>query len=176
LPATLILYFYLLQLPYITISGLRELAIPTGENNSYTLCIFLTSFCNTFLPFPNIILYNIEIAYLNKETLDNNIEHQLKFFKLEFEYQQEAAIAQGTLLLAAAIDNFKTELKDLEANLSNCRLVTNAARFYKATKYNYFLVASVPNCYWIQSYIFKNLLSGLQLLDALQKYQEYRAD
>ena len=92
MPATL---FYILTYYnfLITISGLQELAIPTGKNNSYTFCIFLTSFCNTFLPFSNIILYNIEVVYLNKEILDNNIEYQLKFFKLEFEYQQEAAIA-----------------------------------------------------------------------------------
>ena len=69
----------------------------------------------------------MEVAYLNKETLNNDVERQLKFFKLEFEHQQEAAMAQGLPLPAAAIDNFKTELKDLEANLSNCRLVTNAA-------------------------------------------------
>jgi hypothetical protein len=157
-------------------SGLQQLAIPTSETDSYALCAFLTSLCNALLPFPNIILYNIEVAYLNKETLNNNIEHQLRFFKLEFKYQQEAAIAQGTPLPAAAIDNFKIELKDLEANLSNCGLVTNAVRFYKATKYNYFLVASVPNCCWLQSHAFKNLLPGPQLLDALQKHQERCAD
>ena len=108
-------------------SGLRELAMPTGENDSYALCVFLTSLCNALLPFPNIILYNMEVVYLNKETLDNNVERQLRFSKLEFKHQQEAAMAQGTPLPAAAIDNFKTELKDLEANLSNCGLVTNAA-------------------------------------------------
>ncbi len=157
-------------------SGLRELAMPTGENDSYALCAFLTSLCNALLPFPNIILYNMEVAYLNKETLDNDVERQLRFFKLEFEHQQEAAMAQGTPLPAAAIDNFKTELKDLEANLSNCGLVTNAARFYKATKCNYFLVASAPNRCWLQSHAFKNLPPGPQLLDGLQKHQERRAD
>jgi len=118
----------------------------------------------------------MEVAYLNKEMLDNDVERQLRFFRLEFEQQQKAAMAQGNPLPPAAIDNFKTELKDLEANLSNCGLVTNAARFYKATKCNYFLVASAPNRCWIQSYAFKNLPSGPQLLDALQKHQERRAD
>jgi hypothetical protein len=69
----------------------------------------------------------------------------LRFFKLEFEHQQEVAMSHGTPLPAKAIDDFETELKDLEANLSNCGLVTNAAQFYKATKCNYFLVASTPN-------------------------------
>jgi len=126
-------------------SSLRELAMPTGDNDSYALCEFLTCLRNALQPYPNIILYDMEVAYLNKKTLDNDVERQLRFFKLEFEHQQEAAIAQGSPLPADAIDNFKTKLKDLEANLSNCRLVTNAARFYKATKCNYFLVASAPN-------------------------------
>ena len=62
-------------------SGLRELALPTGENDSYALCAFLTSLRNALLPYPNIILYDMEVAYLNKETLDNNVEHQIKFFR-----------------------------------------------------------------------------------------------
>ena len=53
--------------------GLRELAMPTGENNSYALCAFLTSLRNALLPYHNIILYNMEVAYLNKETLDNDV-------------------------------------------------------------------------------------------------------
>ena len=157
-------------------SGLRELALPTGENDSYALCAFLTSLRNALLPYPNIILYDMEVAYLNKETLDNDVERQIRFFKQEFEHQQEAAIAQGSPFSAEAIDNFKTELTDLEANLSNCGLVTKAARFYKATKCNYFLVASAPNRCWLRSHAFKNLPPGPQLLDALQKHQESRAD
>jgi len=77
----LFLHFHLLQLPYIIMSGLRELALPTGENDSYALCAFLTSLRNALLPYPNIILYDMEVAYLNKETLDNNVEHQIKFFR-----------------------------------------------------------------------------------------------
>ena len=157
-------------------SGLRELAMPTGDNDSYALCEFLTCPHNALQPYPNIILYDMEVAYLNKETLDNDVERQLRFFNLEFRHRQEAAMAQGTPLPAEVIDNFKTELKDLETNLSNCGLVTNAARFYKATKCNYFLVASAPNRCWIRSYAFKNLPLGAELLDALQKHQERCAD
>ena len=69
----------------------------------------------------------MEVAYLNKQILDNDVERQLRFFEHEFQLQKEAAIAQGCPLLPIAIDNFKTELIDLEANLSNCRLVTKAA-------------------------------------------------
>jgi hypothetical protein len=116
------------------------------------------------------------VAYLNQKTLDNDVDRQLKFFQHEFEQQQEAATVQGNPLPAAAIENFQTELKEIEANLSNCGLVTNAARFYKASKCNYFLVASAPNRCWIQSQAFKNLATGAQLLDALQKHQERRAD
>jgi hypothetical protein len=76
-------------------SGLRELAIPTGDTDSYTLCTFLIQLCNALQSSPNIILYNIEVAYLNKQMLNNNVERQLRFFKHEFQLQQEAAIAQG---------------------------------------------------------------------------------
>jgi hypothetical protein len=48
--------------------------MPTGENDSYALYAFLTSLYNALLPFPNTILYNIEVAYLNKKTLNNNVE------------------------------------------------------------------------------------------------------
>jgi hypothetical protein len=157
-------------------SGLRELAMPTGDTDSYTLCTFLTQLCNALQSTPNIILYNIEVVYLNNQMLNNNVERQLRFFEHEFQLQQEAAITQGTPFPVQALDNFKIELKEIKTNLSNCGLVTNAARFYKATKCNYFLVASAPNCCWIRRQVFKNLPIGRQLLDALQKHQERRAD
>jgi len=157
-------------------SGLRELAMPTGDTDSYALCTFLTCLCNALQSSPNIILYDMEVAYLNKQTLDNDVERQLSFFKNEFQLQQEAAMARGSPLPVQAFENFKNELKEIEDNISNCGLVTNAARFYKATKCNYFLVASAPNRCWIRSQAFKNLPIGPQLLDALQKHQERRAD
>jgi len=157
-------------------SGLRELVMPTGDTDSYTLCEFLTRLSNALQSHPDIIIYNMEVAYLNKGTLDNDVERQLRFFQHEFELQQEAATAQGSPISAKAIDDFKTELKEIEANLFNCGLVTNAVRFYRATKCNYFLVASAPNRCWVRSQVFKNLPVGLQLLDALQKHQERRAD
>ena len=126
-------------------SGLRELAIPTGDTDNYTLCEFLTRLGNALQSHPDIIIYDIEVAYLNKGTLNNDVERQLRFFEHEFELQQEAAIAKGRPFSAKAIQNFKTELKEVEANLSNCGLVINAARFYRATKCNYFLVALAPN-------------------------------
>ena len=157
-------------------SSLRELAIPTSNTNSYNLCEFLTHLCNTLQPFSNIILYNIEVAYLNKETLNNNVDQQLKFFQHEFEQQQEVAIVQGNPLPLETIENFQTKLKEIEANLSNCGLVTNATWFYKASKCNYFLVASAPNYYWLRSQVFKNLATRAQLLDILQKHQEHYAN
>jgi hypothetical protein len=157
-------------------SRLRDVDIPNGENDSYAVCAFLTRLCNAIQPYPDITIYDMEVAYLNKERLDNNVEQQLRFFRQEFQLQQEAATVQGSPLPANAIDNFEAELKEIEANLSNCGLVTNAAQFYKATKCNYFLVASAPNRCWIQSQAFKSLPAGTQLLDALQKHQERRAD
>ena len=157
-------------------SSLRELAIPTSNTNSYNLCEFLTHLCNALQPFSNIILYNIEVAYLNKETLNNNVDQQLKFFQHEFEQQQEAAIVQGNPLPLETIENFQTKLKEIEANLSNCGLVTNTTWFYKVSKYNYFLVALVPNRYWLRSQMFKNLAIEAQLLDILQKHQEHYAN
>src|SRR5436305_5651534 len=100
-------------------SSLRELAMPIGNTNSYDLCEFLTHLCNALQPFPNIILYNMEVAYLNKETLNNDVDRQLKFFQHEFEQQQEAATVQGNPLPLETIENFQTELKEIEANLSN---------------------------------------------------------
>ena len=94
----------------------------------------------------------------------------MRFFKHEFQLQLKAAVAQGNPLAAKAIDDFKEVLKEIEVNLSNCGLVTKAARFYKATKCNYFLVASTLNRCWVQSQAFKNLSIGAQLLDALQKH------
>src|SRR5579871_469694 len=157
-------------------SGLRELVIPTGDTDSYTLCEFLTSLGNSLKSHPNIIIYDMEVAYLNQRTLDNDVQRQLTFFQNEFEVQQEVATAQGSPFLAKAIEDFKTELEEIEANLSNCGLVTNAARFYRANKCNYFLVASAPNRCWVRSQAFKNLPIGPKLLDALQKHQERRAD
>ena len=167
---------HLLTTTSFNMSGLQELAMPTGDTDSYALCAFLACLCNALQSSPNIILYDMEVAYLNKQMLDNDVERQLRFFEHEFQLQQEAAIAQGSPLLPTAIDIFKTELKEIEANLSNCGLVTNAARFYKATKCNYFLVASAPNRCWIRSHVFKNLPIGPQLLYALQKHQERCAD
>jgi hypothetical protein len=130
-------------------SRLRDVDIPNGENDSYAVCAFLTCLGDAIQLYPDITIYNIEVAYLNKERLNNNIERQLRFFCQEFQHQQEAATVQGSPLPANTIDNFEAKLKEIEANLSNCRLVTNAVQFYKATKCNYFLVASAPNCCWI---------------------------
>ena len=108
-------------------SGLQELVIPTGDTDSYTLCAFLTRLSNALQSCPDIIIYDMEVAYLNKKLLDNDVERQIMFFKHEFQLQQEAAIAQGSPLTAKSIDDFKKELKEVEANLSNCGLVTKAA-------------------------------------------------
>jgi hypothetical protein len=157
-------------------SGLHDIEIPTGDTDSYTLCSFLSHLSNALQNHPNIIIYDMEVAYLNKKLLDNDVERQLKFFRHEFQLRQETVTAQGNPLPAEAIDDFNTELEEIEANLSNCGLVTNAARFYKASKCNYFLLASAPNRCWIRSQAFKSLPIGTQLLDALQKHQERRAD
>ena len=157
-------------------SSLRELAILIDNTNSYNFYKFLTHLCNALQPFPNIILYNMEVAYLNKEMLNNNVDQQLKFFQHEFEQQQEATIVQGNPLPLETIENFQTKLKEIEANLSNYSLVTNATWFYKASKCNYFLVVLAPNCCWLRSQVFKNLVTRAQLLDTLQKHQEHCAN
>jgi hypothetical protein len=157
-------------------STLREISIPTGDTDSYALCNFLLYLSNALQNFPNIIIYDMEIAYLNIQTLDNDVERQLRFFRNEFQQQQDAATAQEKPLPAQAIYDFNTELEDIKANLSNCGLVTNAAQFYRASKCNYFLLASAPNRCWLRSQAFKSFPTGAQLLDALEKHQERRAD
>src|SRR5947209_4998964 len=97
--------------------GLQELVIPTGDTDSFTLCEFLSRLGNALQSRPDIIIYNIEVAYLNKGMLDNDVERQLRFFQHEFELRKEAAIVQGSPLSAKVIDDFKTELEEVEANL-----------------------------------------------------------
>jgi hypothetical protein len=65
--------------------------------------------------------------------------------------------------------------KDLEEEVANCGLISNAIRLYKVEKVKLFPVASPPNRCWIRSNAFENLPAGEKPLDALQKHNHIAA-
>ena len=157
-------------------SSLGELAIPTGDSNSCSLNNFLTHLSNALAPFPTYIIFDKKVAYTNEVMLNRDVKRQVDYQRKEFESRKEAAIERGMPLSNQDIEDFNTELQEFEEDLSNCGLISNAIRFYKASKCNYFLFASPTNICWIRSQAFRNLPAGDELLDALQKHRERRRD